>query len=88
MRKALFEEIGGFPEMPIMEDFILVRRLKRRGKIVIVPASVKTSPRRWLHLGIFKTWLINQLIVMAFYLGIAPERLSRWYRREAGKSGN
>jgi hypothetical protein len=32
--------------------------------------------------------LINQLIVMAFYLGIAPERLSRWYRREAGKSGN
>jgi glycosyltransferase involved in cell wall biosynthesis len=88
MRKAVFEEIGGFPEMPIMEDFILVRRLKRRGKIVIVPASVKTSPRRWLHLGIFKTWLINQLIVMAFYLGIAPERLSRWYRREAGKSGN
>jgi rSAM/selenodomain-associated transferase 2 len=88
MRKAVFEEIGGFPEMPIMEDFILVRRLKRRGKIVIVPASVKTSPRRWLHLGIFKTWLINQLIVMAFYLGIAPERLSRWYRRETGKSGN
>ena len=88
MRKAVFEEIGGFPEMPIMEDFILVRRLKRRGKIVIVPASVKTSPRRWLHLGIFRTWLINQLIVMAFYLGIAPERLSRWYRREAGKSGN
>ena len=88
MRKALFEEIGGFPEMPIMEDFILVRRLKRRGKIVIVPEAVKTSPRRWLHLGIFKTWLINQLIVMAYYLGISPDRLTRWYRREAGKTGN
>lgn len=88
MRKAVFEEIGGFTEMPIMEDFILVRRLKRRGKIVIVPAAVKTSPRRWLHLGIFRTWSINQLIVISFYLGLSPERLSRWYRREAGKSGN
>ena len=88
MKKALFEEIGGFPEMPIMEDFILVRRLKRRGKIVIVPESVKTSARRWLHLGIFKAWLINQLIVTAYYLRISPNRLSRWYRREMGKTGN
>jgi len=88
MKKGLFEGIGGFPEMPIMEDFILVRRLKRRGKIVIVTESVKTSPRRWLHLGIFKAWLINQLIVTAYYLGISPDRLSRWYRREAGKTGN
>jgi rSAM/selenodomain-associated transferase 2 len=85
MRKALFEEIGGFPEIPIMEDFILVRRLKRRGKIAIVAEPVITSARRWQHLGIFKTWLINQLIVMAYYLGISPDRLSRWYRREAGK---
>ena len=88
MKKALFEEIGGFPEMPIMEDFILVRRLKRRGKIVIVPESVKTSARRWLHLGIFEAWLINQLIVTAYYLRISPNRLSRWYRREMGKTGN
>ena len=71
-----------------MEDFILVRRLKRKGKIVIVPATVVTSPRRWLHLGIFQTWLINQLIIIAYYLGFPPERLTRLYRREAGKSGN
>jgi rSAM/selenodomain-associated transferase 2 len=86
MKKALFEQIGGFPEIPIMEDFILVRRLKRRGKIVIVSESVKTSPRRWHHFGIFRTWLINQLIIMGYYLGISPERLSRWYRRQAGKT--
>jgi len=88
MKKSLFDEIGGFPEMQIMEDFILVGRLKRKGKIIIVPKAVATSPRRWLHLGIFKTWLINQLIVMAYYLGLPPERLTRIYRREAGKSGN
>jgi rSAM/selenodomain-associated transferase 2/rSAM/selenodomain-associated transferase 1 len=88
LRKVLFEEIGGFPELPIMEDFILIRRLKRKGKIVIVPAAVVTSPRRWTHLGIFKTWLINQLIIIAYYLGFSPERLTRLYRREEGKSGN
>jgi rSAM/selenodomain-associated transferase 2/rSAM/selenodomain-associated transferase 1 len=88
VRKTLFDEIGGFPDMPIMEDFILVRRLKRKGKIVIVPAAVVTSPRRWLHLGIFKTWLINQLIIIAYYLGIPPERLTRLYRREKGKADN
>jgi rSAM/selenodomain-associated transferase 2 len=58
MRKVLFEEIGGFPDLPIMEDFILIRRLKHKGKIIIVPAAVATSPRRWLHMGIFKAWLI------------------------------
>ncbi len=70
-----------------MEDFILVRRLRHKGKIVIVPKAVVTSPRRWLHLGILKTWLINQLIIMAYYLGLPSERLTRIYRREAGKSG-
>jgi hypothetical protein len=74
--------------MQIMEDFILVRRLRHKGKIVIVPKSVVTSPRRWLHLGILKTWLINQLIIMAYYLGLPSERLTRIYRRETGKSGN
>jgi hypothetical protein len=88
MKKSLFDKIGGFPEMQIMEDFILVRRLKHKGKIVIVPKAVVTSPRRWLHLGILKTWLINQLVIMAYYLGLPSKRLTRIYRREAGKSGN
>jgi hypothetical protein len=88
MKKTLFEKIGGFPELPIMEDFILIRRLRRQGKIVILSESVITSPRRWLHLGIFKTWLINQLIIIAYYLDIPPERLTRWYRREEDKTGN
>jgi rSAM/selenodomain-associated transferase 2/rSAM/selenodomain-associated transferase 1 len=86
MKKSVFEAMGGFAELPIMEDFVLVRRLRRQGKIAILPAAVLTSPRRWQHFGILKTWLVNQMIVIAFYLGISPERLARWYRREAGKS--
>ena len=87
MKKSLFEKMGGFAEVPIMEDFILIRRLKHKGKIVLLPESVMTSPRRWLHFGIFKTWLINQWIIIAYYLGTPPERLNRWYRREASKKG-
>lgn len=84
--RNLFHEIGGYPDYPIMEDFELVRRLKRKGKIAILPESVQTSPRRWLNFGILKTWLLNQMIIVAYYLGISPQRLSQWYGREKGKS--
>jgi len=83
--RSLFHEIGGYPDYPIMEDFELVRRLKRKGKIVVLPESVRTSARRWENFGIVKTWLLNQIIVIAYYLGISPQRLSEWYRREKGK---
>jgi rSAM/selenodomain-associated transferase 2/rSAM/selenodomain-associated transferase 1 len=79
--RNLFHEIGGYPDYPIMEDFELIRRLKRTGKIILLPQSVQTSPRRWLNLGIFKTWLLNQLIIVAYYLGVSPRRLAQWYRR-------
>ena len=84
--RQLFQEIGGYPNYPIMEDFEFVRRLKQRAKIIILAESVQTSPRRWSNFGIIKTWLLNQLIVIAYFLGISPKRLSRWYRRDKGKS--
>ncbi len=83
-----FNEIGGFPDFPIMEDFELIRRLRRKGKISILPDCVRTSPRRYLNFGILKTWFLNQIIIAAYYLGIPPERLACWYRREKGNSGN
>jgi hypothetical protein len=86
--RDLFNEIGGFPNFPIMEDFELIRRLRRKGKISILPDCVRTSPRRYLNFGILKTWFLNQIIIAAYYLGIPPERLACWYRREKGNSGN
>jgi rSAM/selenodomain-associated transferase 2 len=85
--RDLFNDIGGFPDLPIMEDFELIRRLRKRGKITILPASVRTSPRRYLNFGILKTWFLNQMIIAAYYLGIPPERLAGWYRREKGNPG-
>ncbi len=80
----LFEKVGGFPPLPIMEDFELVRRLRSRGRIVILPAAVRTSPRRWLNVGVGRTTLINQIIVCAYLAGVPPHRLARWYRRSRG----
>lgn len=65
-----------------MEDFEFVQRLKKKGKIAIAPAKVLTSGRRWQKLGVVKTTLINQLIILGYYLGISPTKLARFYRRK------
>jgi rSAM/selenodomain-associated transferase 2/rSAM/selenodomain-associated transferase 1 len=80
LKAGMFRELGGFPELPIMEDFELIRQLQRRGQIAIVPEPVLTSGRRWQKLGVVRTTLLNQAIVVAYLLGMAPHRLVRWYR--------
>ncbi len=78
MRRSTFNNVGGFPDLAIMEDFALVKHLKRYGKIAIVPAAVTTSSRRWDKLGVWRTTLINQLIIIGYYLGISPDRLRKF----------
>jgi len=80
MRADVFWGLGGFPDMAIMEDFEMVRKLGRRGKIAIVPEPVVTSGRRWLALGVGRTTLINQMVIAAYLLGVSPSRIARWYR--------
>jgi rSAM/selenodomain-associated transferase 2 len=82
LKKSVFAELGGFPDLPIMEDFELMRRLKRLGRIAIVSAPVITSGRRWQKLGVVKTTLINQLVITGYFLGVPPAELLRWYRRK------
>ena len=79
LTRTVFEEMGGFADLPIMEDFELIQRLKKQGRIAIAPAAVLTSSRRWQKLGVFKTTLINQLIILGYYLGIPPRQLRRLY---------
>ncbi len=76
-----FRSVGGFAEMPIMEDFELIKRLQRLGRIEILAAPVITSARRWLQRGVWQTTLINQAIVIGYSIGISPTRLATWYRR-------
>jgi uncharacterized protein len=80
LRTKVFRQMGGFAELPIMEDFELMQRLRRRGAIALVSQPVLTSARRWERLGVWRTTLINQLIVLGYYWGISCDRLARWYR--------
>ena len=82
----LFHELGGFSDIPIMEDFELIRRLRKKGSIIILPVPVFTSARRWQNFGIVKTTVINQLVIAAYVMGIAPEKIVRWYHRSKGIS--
>ncbi|MHC5768255.1 MAG: TIGR04283 family arsenosugar biosynthesis glycosyltransferase [Nostoc sp.] len=85
LTKEVFQQIGGFPELPIMEDFELMRRLKGIGHIVIISTPVVTSARRWLQKGVLKTTLLNQIVIIAYLLAVSPERICSWYRREKFK---
>jgi uncharacterized protein len=80
LKAETFAQIGGFPELPIMEDFELIRQLRYLGSISILPAPVITSARRWLQKGMLQTTLMNQAIVISYLLGISPQRLAIWYR--------
>ena len=80
LKASVFKEMGGFPDLPIMEDFELIRKLKRRGKIAIADSSVLTSVRRWQKLGVLRTTIINQLMIVGYFLGVPPIQLRRFYQ--------
>ena len=64
-----------------MEDFVLVRRLRRLGRIGISGRRVLTSPRRWRRDGVWRTTARNWLAVAAWTAGVGPERIARWTGR-------
>jgi hypothetical protein len=84
LRSSVFREIGGFPEVAIMEDVELVRRLRAWGHIRIVPAPVRTSARRWRTHGVLRTTLLNQCCLVAFWLGVPTSRIAVWRRPDTG----
>lgn len=80
VRRTVFEKIGGFKDIPIMEDVELMRRLKRTGKIVLLKDKVTTSARRWEKEGAVYTTLRNWILLSLYFLGVRPERLYRVYK--------
>lgn len=80
INKEVFHQIGGFPELPFMEDFEVMRRLRPMGRIAIIPQPVITSARRWQKKGVYKTTLMNQIAIVAYLLGVPPKQILHWYR--------
>jgi rSAM/selenodomain-associated transferase 2 len=83
MRRSTFEQLGAYPDIPIMEDLQLMRNVKKRGhRIRILPHRVRTSPRRWKTEGMLYCTFRNITLVVLYYLGVPAERLARFYRNE------
>jgi rSAM/selenodomain-associated transferase 2 len=84
VRREVFETMGGYPDMPLMEDIELTRRLKRRGRLAALPWRVTTSARKWKREGALRTMTLMWALRFLYMVGVSPARLHRWYyRRDA-----
>lgn len=81
-RRDFFESIGGYREIPLMEDVEIMKRVKRLGgRVVFLDAPARTSARRWLEEGIVYATLRNYALQILYCAGVSPERLVRFYYR-------
>ena len=78
-----FRDLGGYPEMPTMEDWELVARLKRLGRVAVLREVAVTSARAWEEHGLVWPTLLNLLVIGAYRFGVSPARLASWRRRIA-----
>ena len=81
VKRETFERIGGYPEIPLMEDIAISRRLKRESRPFCCTQRVVTSSRRWEEKGILKTILLMWRLRLAYALGADPRDLARSYYR-------
>jgi len=83
--RHVFEALGGFPELPVMEDLEFARRLKRYGTLARIPLPAMTSARAWERHGLLRPTLVNAVGIAAYSLGVSPERIARWRDRIAAR---
>lgn len=81
VRTSTFEDVGRFPEVRLMEDVLLLRKLRRRGRLALLPGPLTISARRWQKHGLIRQTLRNWSLLAAHRLGAGPDRLARFYRR-------
>jgi hypothetical protein len=80
VERKLFEAVGGFPEIELMEDIALSKTLKRQGRPLCLWHRILTSSRRWEKKGILRTILLMWSLRLAYFLGAHPRWLARWYQ--------
>ena len=78
--RKTYEKVGGFDDVPLMEDVMLSRRLRRICRPTLLTGPVHLSARRWTTNGWIRQTLRNWALVTAFSLGVSPARLMEWYR--------
>lgn len=83
VRRELFRKLGGYPEIPLMEDIALCRDLKRVGRPLCLRNRLITSSRRWERYGVLRTVLLMWRLRLAYALGADPARLAEDYHENS-----
>ena len=90
VRRAVFDRLGGYRPLPLMEDVDLVRRLRRGGRMAFSRVPILASARRWERDGWLRRTALNLLLLLAYSAGVPPARLARAYygtQRRAAAAG-
>jgi rSAM/selenodomain-associated transferase 2 len=82
VRREPFDTLGGYRDIPLMEDVELCRRLRRRGRMAALRLRVSTSARKWEREGALRTILLMWALRFLHMVGVPPARLHRWYYRQ------
>lgn len=80
VRRSAFEALGGFADVRLMEDVLLMREFRRRRwRIELLPGPIHVDPRRWLKHGVIRQTLRNWTLLAGLKLGVSPDRLAEFY---------
>ena len=79
LRRETFEAVGGFPQVRLMEDVLLSKKLRRRGRIALVSGPLHVSARRWQRYGVVRQTARNWMLLSAAAVGVSPDRLEHFY---------
>ena len=79
VRRDLFQRIGGFPPLRLMEDVFISKTLRKHGRMVVVPRRIFVSDRRWRRMGVLRQTFRNWTLTALAMAGVHPDRLARFY---------
>jgi rSAM/selenodomain-associated transferase 2 len=83
VRREIFQNLGGFAPIPLMEDVEFSPRLRRAGKVVLLDPPLRSSARHHDRQGAWKRTIQNGALLLLYKVGVPPGRLHRWYYGEA-----
>ncbi len=86
VRRETLLQAGGYPTPPIMEDVVLLKNLRKLGRVTRLSAALHTSARRYRENGQLRAWLRNAFLISAFLVGVSPERLAHRYRARGARA--
>lgn len=78
VRRHLFQAMGGYADVPFLEDLEFVVRLRKKGRVCLLPETVRVSARRWQANGYLRTTWRNAVLATWFYLGLDASRFAHW----------